>query len=295
MRVGFCNIRLPCWCKNTYQVCLVYAKHNIVVWNPCTGTYRQLPDISLSRRKCTYSFGYDSAYDDYKVLLVTLPVRRGDGGRLDIFSLKTGSWKKVEDLDDTYLKYIQPLQCGLFLNGALHWETWHNGCIEGGKIFAFDLSMEKFYDVAKSAPGFGRYGHCSLGVVGEYLCIFVFSCGLGELRKYAVWVMKEYCNEASWVQFITYCSFNNDIAASYVEYVRNFVPQSVKDGGYMILQYPEENVDVLMWNNNLDESDNRGEEYFKNIQYYGRVGDTTPYTEALSSPYACMEEIDRGV
>ncbi|KAJ4840027.1 hypothetical protein Tsubulata_029509 [Turnera subulata] len=267
-------------------VCLEYAKDYIVVWNPFTASYRPLPAISL-QYSCylrTYSFGYDSASHDYKVLLATR--HTGNGVRLYIFSLKTGSWKKVENPDDTYLKCIGPWPHGLFLNGALYWETRVMGLSTVKKIFAFDLGKEKFYDVTKSPD----YGYHSLGVVGEYLCICVFS-DLDRLRKNAVWVMKEYCDEASWVPFITYYSpFDKDIAATYADYVCDFVPQSAKNGGYMILKYNDGNLHVLKWDNNLEESD-RGEAYFKNIQFYRR--DAIPYTEALASPYACME-INRG-
>ncbi|KAJ4830672.1 hypothetical protein Tsubulata_048644 [Turnera subulata] len=59
------------------------------------------------------------------------------------------------------LRLIQPGQYGLFLNVALHLKTLGNGSFEGGKIFAFDLSKEKFYDVAKLG-----YGYRRMGVVG---------------------------------------------------------------------------------------------------------------------------------
>ncbi|KAJ4840029.1 hypothetical protein Tsubulata_029513 [Turnera subulata] len=196
----------------------------------------------------------------------------------------------VENADDKYLRHIQQGQYGLFLNGALHWKTLGNGSFKGEKIFAFDLSKEKFYDVAEWTPGFD-YGHRSLGVAGEYLCMGVYS-RLGGSRKYTVWVMKEYCNlQASWVQFITYYSpFDKNIAGGYIDYVCDFMPQSVKDGGYMILQYSKGDVDVLKWNNDLEESDTGEELYFKNIQFFRRNGAATPYTEALTSPYGIVFE-----
>ncbi|KAJ4836605.1 hypothetical protein Tsubulata_030136 [Turnera subulata] len=247
-------------------VCLALEWEQIVVWNPFTGSYRKLPDISRGgwTYHHTYGFGYDSASDDYKV-----------------------PGKKMKNLDERYLRYIQPGHKGLFLNGALHWESWGNGSFfHYKKIIAFDLSTEKFYDIAGRTPAYGYYGyghHC-LGVVGEYLCICF---PINHLDRNIVWVMKEYCNEASWVHFFSYSTIG---LVSYLnfelDFARDFVQQSFKDAGYMILQCPSRYVDVLKWNINHEESD-RSEEYFKNIKLYRHLwrGAATSYTEALTSPY----------
>ncbi|KAJ4840264.1 hypothetical protein Tsubulata_030533 [Turnera subulata] len=269
-------------------VCLV-LKTEIVIWNPFTGTYRKLPDITWGGRTYTHGFGYDSASDDYKVFIATGPNRDpkpGDGARVDIFSLKTVSWKQVENPDDTYVQYIQPRPHGLFLNEALHWKSWDSGSLADKKIFAFDLSKEKFYDVQKATPAGHRYGYNTLGVVGEYLCMCFFA--LPNVETNTVWVMKEYCNEASWVHFISYSSVGDDNAFNYVNYACDFVQPSVKDGGYMMLQYCEGGVDILKWNKNHEESET-SEEYFKNIKFYRHYGTATSYTEALTSPYASTE------
>ncbi|KAJ4836601.1 hypothetical protein Tsubulata_030132, partial [Turnera subulata] len=102
---------------------------------------------------------------------------------------------------------------GLFLNGALHWVR---GQSASGipKIIAFDFDKEKFYHVPSPPnqiyPDNNGYctdnnGFCTdiTGVVGDYLCM-CFSKVHTEGAKYIVWVMKEYCNEASWIPFISY-------------------------------------------------------------------------------------------
>ncbi|KAJ4836514.1 hypothetical protein Tsubulata_028495 [Turnera subulata] len=276
-RIGSCN----------GLVCLVFKREReIVVWNPFTGSYRKLPDISWGGWFYTYGFGYDSASDDYKVFIATgpspLPNPR-DGARIDIFSLKTGSWKQVENPDGTYLQYIRPGCMGLFLNGALHWESTRGyWFFDDKKIFAFDLSEEKFYEVSKPTP-VEDYRYQRLGVVGEYLYMCFSSPRIWD--RNIVWVMKEYCNEASWVHLISYSSIEDDDAVNYVDYACDLVQ---RDGGYMILQFSEVSegyVDVLRWNKNREESDT-SEEYFKNIKFYRHCGATTSYTEALTSPYA---------
>ncbi|KAJ4826163.1 hypothetical protein Tsubulata_023033 [Turnera subulata] len=102
----------------------------IVVWNPFTGVYRRLPQPEYTSG-LAYGFGRDSVGDDYKVFLAAhrlyAPVE------FQIFSLKTGSWKKVE-IPSRYLDRIKEGGGGLYLNGTLYWESR-----SGEKIIAFDM------------------------------------------------------------------------------------------------------------------------------------------------------------
>ncbi|KAJ4851127.1 hypothetical protein Tsubulata_033605 [Turnera subulata] len=259
--IGSCNGLVCMDVSNDYG-----TKWETIVWNPFTGIYRKLPH----RNHKAYGFGYDSASDDYKVF-----AGLGDG-EVEIFSMKKGSWKKLKNICREYLQYIQWLQgmC-LFLNGALHWRPQESPCGEKCKIIAFDLGKEKFYSVPSPpnlfCPG---YEDSCLGVVGDYLC---FLDRLGCIN--VIWVMKEYCNEASWVPFISYTE-------SHLEYVCDFVPRSFRDGRYMMLQFAEKEIHVLKWDNNLDESD-EAEVYSKKIEFYTILGNTAlPYTETVIFPYA---------
>ncbi|KAJ4851125.1 hypothetical protein Tsubulata_033599 [Turnera subulata] len=271
-------------CNGLVCLLLDYCSREIVVWNPFTGVYRKLPNISGRGWAYTYGFGYVSTSDDYKVLLHSLVPAPGGEPMFDIISLKTGSWKQVENPDDTYQQHKEG--SGLFLNGALHWES---STYFDKKIIAFDLTKEKFYGVPKPTPDY-NYRYHRLGVAGEYLCMcfLVRRCQESNI----VWVMKEYCNEASWVPFISYTSFESDNAFNYVNYASNFVPHSVLDGGYMVLQYSDGYADILTWNNNHEESDS-AQEFFNNIKFYRHYERATPYKEALTSPYASTE-MDQG-
>ncbi|KAJ4844822.1 hypothetical protein Tsubulata_037119 [Turnera subulata] len=170
---------------------------------------------------------------------------------------------------------------GLFLNGALHWIPRESSRGEKGEIIAaiaFDLEKEKFHLVLGPPTQISPAGYVSsLGVVGEYL---FFSRSDGS--RNIIWVMKEYCNEASWVPFITYSLLQFSLGE--IEYVCDFIPRSFKDGRYMMLQFPH-NLHVLKWDNNLEESDEAGE-YSKEIKF-GRAGGnaSVPYTQTLTSPY----------
>ncbi|KAJ4825241.1 hypothetical protein Tsubulata_029945 [Turnera subulata] len=265
-------------------VCLrCTLKREIFVLNPFTGFCRKLPYVPFSSKKWhyypyVYAFGYDSASDDYKVFLA------GDGAKVEIFSLKTGSWKKVKNPDREYLQHILSLGgSGLFWNGALHWES-NRG--ENTKIIAFHLGKEKFYDVPRPPNQISIYRrYYSLGVVGEYLCL----CHSPREETNIVWVMKEYCNQASWVPFISYTSSSGyGKADGSLTYVCDFIPRSFKDGRYMLFQFAQEHIHhvLIRWNNNLEESDD-AEKYSKKIKIYAYLQSAAiAYTETLSSPYA---------
>ncbi|KAJ4836609.1 hypothetical protein Tsubulata_030146 [Turnera subulata] len=146
-------------------VCLVFystdnSKRGTFVWNPFTGLCTKLPNRNYYY---AHGLGYDLASDDYKVFLA------GVGGGVEIFSLKAGSFKEVENPDVEYLRDIltSTRAMGLFLNGALHW-AWGIAI-----IIAFDLNKEKFYRVPNPPNEISpdHDGDYSVGVVGEYLCM----------------------------------------------------------------------------------------------------------------------------
>ncbi|KAJ4848973.1 hypothetical protein Tsubulata_046355 [Turnera subulata] len=226
----------------------------------------------------------------------------GNGVRVDIFSLKAGSWKEVENPARELRPLFGAKSVGLFLNGALHWES-ENEKDGSTKIIAFDLAKEKFYDVPLSlsshhhqlSPTNYGYKYYSMGVVGgEYLCVVCFlATEYYQRPAKTVWVMREYCNEASWVHFVSYTPIARFADETYVS---NSIQRSgSKDGGYIMLQYSTGCVDVLkLINTNPDEeSDEAEEQYSKKIKFCRRYREETmPYTEALTSPYA-SNDIDQ--
>ncbi|KAJ4841212.1 hypothetical protein Tsubulata_028338 [Turnera subulata] len=251
----------------------------IAVWNPFTGVYRKLPKplytsgpdhYGLIPR--SYGFGHDSVGDDYKVFLAArrsyLPITEDPLPIVQIFSLKTGSWKIVENHSRYLHQLLHDRGRGLYLNGALYWESW-----TGKRIIAFDLVEEKFSDVR--APVVERsYEHVSMGIVGEYLCMCWHP--MGNNREMVVWVMKEHGN---WVPFIQYSEGTRQLVA----YECNFIPPAVKNRGYMMLYFHEGQTEVLQWNNN-----HGGRKQYK---FYEKSS-SIPYTEALTSPYPTASEVD---
>ncbi|KAJ4843575.1 hypothetical protein Tsubulata_046985 [Turnera subulata] len=255
--------------------------------------HRKLPDHVSCFDDGIYAhgFGYDSASDDYKVFIATSP-NYGKAVRVDIFSLKAGSWKEVENPSRELRLLIRAgdsFMMGLFSNGALHWQPM-NKKGGSGKILAYDLGKEKFYDVPPPPSTHlqlsrYKYKHYDLGVVNEeYLCVRFFETD-DDLEN--IWVMKEYCNEASWVHFVSYRGPYGIDA-----YVSDSIPISAKDGGYLKIQYSMGDIDILKWINNNSEGSVEAEDkqYSKKIKFFHgfscMVPMAIPYTEALTSPYA---------
>ncbi|CAA0842507.1 F-box/kelch-repeat protein [Striga hermonthica] len=142
-------------------VCLSLDRNTVAVVNPATRVSRILPASGSSSfyykpefYALSYSFGYDEAHDDYKVLeLVTFTNEAfGYKTRFKIYSTRANSWRKLSDWEGKY-GYFGPGVClngsihhgyfrpGVFLNGSIHWPVEVRG---KWVILTFDLSTDTF-------------------------------------------------------------------------------------------------------------------------------------------------------
>ncbi|XP_062014460.1 F-box/kelch-repeat protein At3g23880-like [Rosa rugosa] len=106
---------------------------DLILWNPSTRDTYKLPEQIKTRYRQFFGFGYDSTNEDYKVIV-------GLETEITVFTLKTGSWKIVEQSEYVGRFYGE----GCLLNGALHW-------LEDSRskftIISFDLVEEKFQEL----------------------------------------------------------------------------------------------------------------------------------------------------
>ena len=167
----------------------------MILWNPCTRDFTLLPNPpQLEDSKIgnyLYGLGYDSATDDYKVIRGF--ICGSDGApeeiKIHIFSLKTGSWRTVEDIIG-YVELKTRPQQGLFVNGAL---LWLCSPPEGGtRILSFDLGKEEFQTIPVPFDDW-----CSDPFIHRNcLCVCTYPTGTNSID---IWMMmKEYGVKESW-------------------------------------------------------------------------------------------------
>ncbi|KAH6827472.1 hypothetical protein C2S53_005269 [Perilla frutescens var. hirtella] len=173
------------------RICTSWA-----IWNPLT---RYLHEIelpqpradfpSLSGRAVSVGFGYDAAADDYKVVRID---RLHPGGvivhyRTLVYSMKLRSWRKIQNCPYD----ISFVGDGVFLNGALHWQS-RDG------ITALHLGKEEYSLLPRPHPlSWPRFTSELLDALDGYLFLSYYP----ENKKgLDVWVMRDYGVDWSWMK-----------------------------------------------------------------------------------------------
>ncbi|XP_062015358.1 F-box/kelch-repeat protein At3g23880-like [Rosa rugosa] len=208
-------------------VCVELDSEVIMLWNPCTRDTKLLPKPPRVKKSkfiyCFYGLGHDSASDDYKVIR-GFTDDRAKKIMIHIFSLKSGSWRTVEDID-----YVSDLmRQGLFLNGALHWLY---SLPEGGSsILSFDLGAEKFQ---KTIPL--PYDDWFRDPLIHKNCLCVPTCPTGT-NSFNIWMMKEYGVKESWTEVLQFSLIDENIYAEhYDDYTQHFRPVCMLENGVVLV------------------------------------------------------------
>ncbi|GLT95756.1 hypothetical protein SLE2022_134200 [Rubroshorea leprosula] len=122
---------------------------DFALWNPFTKRYRKLPPCPVQtlpgyKKFISFGLGCDSALNDYKTVMIAKIHDSNDDDddhddcvhfQVWVFSLKSDSWKRIQDVEDELTTWV-----GSFANGALYW-----GC--ENKFVGFDLANEVFFDL----------------------------------------------------------------------------------------------------------------------------------------------------
>ncbi|XP_027124074.1 F-box/kelch-repeat protein At3g06240-like [Coffea arabica] len=168
--------------------------------NPTTMELVGIPANPLApwARRGGIALGYDRSNDDYKIVMFFGSDKVNNDAYLDVFSLRSGTWRRIDVLCD------RPADVkGVFLNGAVHWL----GECDGSLIMSCDLSSEEF----KPLPGPSSPPEDSffdrIAVFGGCLAVVAFT---GYSTKVSmmnrgfymdVWMMKEYGVQESWTKY----------------------------------------------------------------------------------------------
>ncbi|XP_059315925.1 F-box/kelch-repeat protein At3g23880-like isoform X1 [Lycium ferocissimum] len=187
-------------------ICLFKRKRETFLWNPTIRKSKELPKLQVDLTLgcsyyCKYGFGYDELHDDYKVVYIDY---YGNSSYINIYSLRTDSWRTVNELQDIFLVNSS----GKFVNGKLYWVSStgigiNNVC----NIISFDLADETWGKL--ELPSCGEVdSHFILGVVGSDLSL-IYTCRLGTTTS-DVWIMKDCGVNVSWTKLFTIKYPQND-------------------------------------------------------------------------------------
>ncbi|XP_057518993.1 F-box protein CPR1-like [Amaranthus tricolor] len=206
--VGSCNGLL---CIQSYR------PYCLVLLNPSTGSYRELPSLLPSRRcsAMNFGFGFDSKNDDYKV--VRIVDRYSSLGFLGyhmdrivhVYSLKKNSWEVIEWTSPECSMGPSRENGALVNNHLLHWKFW---CLLESKyrIRCFDLCEKQWINDVPLPDcmemGFNTYSDQNSNTQDRLLDLWVFDgrlyLSIKNQKQSAVdiWVMNEYGIKDSWVK-----------------------------------------------------------------------------------------------
>ncbi|KAM3202926.1 hypothetical protein P3L10_030552 [Capsicum annuum] len=167
--------------------------NSLVLWNPSTGKYKQLPDLMPTQMVTTgycfnYGFGYDEVHNDYKIVALFREISKHCVDA-KIYSLKSDSWRILDDAQGEMLYDGS----GKLVNGKLHWVTIVDG---GWSIMSIDMVDEKCRKVEQPYYGVDQFS-LTLGVLGSDMCV------LCSHERTDVWVMKDYGVKESWTKMYT--------------------------------------------------------------------------------------------
>ncbi|KAL2470281.1 F-box/kelch-repeat protein [Abeliophyllum distichum] len=181
-------------------ICIAINEKDLFLWNPSVRKSKKLPNVDVPMGRgfyIVYGFGFDETNEDYKVVGIFCSFGNAGGYEtlVKIYSLKTNSWRRIEDfnggvpLDDS----------GTFVHGKLHWSASPGvGFSSGWDIVSLDVEREIYGMVEQ--PNYGEGGFASLlGVLGGSVCVI---CDYQKTRA-DVWVLKEYGIKESWTKVVT--------------------------------------------------------------------------------------------
>ncbi|KAK1355970.1 F-box domain-containing protein [Heracleum sosnowskyi] len=139
-------------------VCFANGNNNVIaLLNPSTWQCKTLPKppAKLQRyfgkyTRVVWGFGYDHLSDDYKVVKTKRYFMCDDIMVIE-YSLKTNSWKPIQNVRFSRGIFLLQHQWGMFANGALYWQArYYKEKKFCSVIVGFDLGVEQFREVTEN-------------------------------------------------------------------------------------------------------------------------------------------------
>ncbi|KAF3668613.1 hypothetical protein FXO37_09428 [Capsicum annuum] len=117
----------------------------ICLWNPLINQCMFLPLPNIKRPTLvSVGFGYEQHSDDYKVMRVINYCNGRQETKLEVYSTKSGSWRKVKN--DVYIKVknaVYSTNCDAIVEGFTYWFITNENGLKTA-LASFDLRSEVF-------------------------------------------------------------------------------------------------------------------------------------------------------
>nr|ADE43188.1 SFBBalpha protein [Pyrus communis] len=221
------NVQLYGYCNGI--VCVIVGE-NVLLCNPATREFKQLPDSSLLLPLPTgkfgletlfkgLGFGYDCKTKEYKVVRIieNCDCEYSEGKEsyherillpytAEVYTTAANSWKEIQiDTSSDTDPYCIPYSCSVYLKGFCYWFANDNG----EYIFSFDLGDEIFHRIElpfRRESDFNFYGLFLYNEsVASYCSRYEEDCKLLE-----IWVMDDYDRvKSSWTKLLTVGPFKD--------------------------------------------------------------------------------------
>ncbi|KAI9127169.1 hypothetical protein K1719_001728 [Acacia pycnantha] len=230
-----------------------YPRPSFLLLNPATREVRQVPKSTNDdgRFFCfDLGFGYSHVVRDYKIVSIHR-VRYRNGydfacvDLVDVFSLRTGSWKEVEF---GIIRCINLYPKPVTVNGAMFWSGWHCRDLRG-VIVSFDLTTEVFTLI--SIPSSTYIYNYNIGVYENKVAM----CRPYNVHEKELWVLEEgsCASGKSWVWTQNYRGAKTSPLFRHLPLLRNeLVCYNVKgDSGFLF--YTTTNIILKKFNSSFSD------------------------------------------
>ncbi|XP_074293876.1 F-box/kelch-repeat protein At3g23880-like [Silene latifolia] len=177
---------------------------SFTLWNPATRHYRTFQrfnnvtdDVNYFSPFEFFGFGYVSSTDDYKIVVMYLSERHDDYGYWYVFSLKTGTWGRIKDLDGTYYSRSLADNRAVCINDTLYWPFGNQDTRVLVGIIGFNLVRERMNKVQK-VPWLCNYS--KVDQIFKMKGCLSLCCSKGRNLVSDVWLLKQRGGTKTWMK-----------------------------------------------------------------------------------------------
>ncbi|XP_021748992.1 putative F-box protein At1g32420 [Chenopodium quinoa] len=180
------------------------------ICNPALHSYRKIMYPNPGYCSNTSWFGYIPSIDDYRIVVLfglsRLRVQREPPVYFYVFSLKTGNWKRICDLDDYFTRYEWLCWDTKVVNDILYWSVGFLEYAMPKRIVGYNLVSEQvevfpwmdWLQQLKVFPGMNLLQQCvSTRFFLRNGCLSIACISLID-RMTEVWTLKQFYDWNSW-------------------------------------------------------------------------------------------------